>query len=116
MVSQYATPLNGSTVTGTSSESEALSLALADALRDGAVKTIVVDYRTTEVEPDALLVFATKHPKLAGTDTYRLSPTADGGTHLDYTIHFDAPVPGVATAVAKVLTQKINANLPKLVP
>ncbi len=31
--------LNGGTVTGTSSESEALSLALADALRDGAVKT-----------------------------------------------------------------------------
>jgi hypothetical protein len=31
--------LNGGTVTGTDSESEALSLALADALRDGAVRT-----------------------------------------------------------------------------
>lgn len=31
--------LNGSTVTGTNDEAEALSLALADALRDGAVKT-----------------------------------------------------------------------------
>jgi hypothetical protein len=31
--------LNGGTVTGTNSETEALSLALADALRDGAVKT-----------------------------------------------------------------------------
>jgi hypothetical protein len=45
-----------------------------------------------------------------------LTPTAEGGTHLDYTIYFDAPVPGAAAAVAKVLTQKISAGLPKLLP
>lgn len=44
-----------------------------------------------------------------------LTPTTDGGTRLDYTIHFDAPVPGVAGLVAKVLTQKIGAALPKLI-
>lgn len=44
-----------------------------------------------------------------------LTPTTDGGTRLDYTIHFDAPVPGVAGLVAKVLTQKIGAGLPKLI-
>lgn len=45
-----------------------------------------------------------------------LTPTEDGGTRLDYTIAFDAPVPGLAAVVAKVLTARITAGLPGLVP
>lgn len=78
----------------------------------GFVETVVVS------EPDERIEYEiTQGSPLKGHRGIQvLTPTADGGTHLDYTIHFDAPVPGVATAVAKVLTQKINANLPKLVP
>lgn len=45
-----------------------------------------------------------------------LTPTADGGTKLDYTIEFGAPVPGLAAIVATVLTRAITQGLPKLVP
>ncbi|EFQ83702.1 hypothetical protein HMPREF0063_11365 [Aeromicrobium marinum DSM 15272] len=46
----------------------------------------------------------------------RLTPTADGGTQLDYTIEFAAPVPGLAKVVALALTQSITSGLPKLAP
>ena len=46
----------------------------------------------------------------------RLSPTPDGGTRLDYTITFDAVVPGLDKVVAAVLTRAISRGLPKLVP
>ena len=42
--------------------------------------------------------------------------TTDGGTALDYTIGFDAPVPGLALVVAKVLTSTISAKIGNLVP
>lgn len=45
-----------------------------------------------------------------------LTPTADGGTTLDYTIGFEAPVPGMATVVGKILTGAITKGLPKLCP
>ena len=45
-----------------------------------------------------------------------LTPTEDGGTKLDYTIAFDAPVPGLAWVVGKALTRSISTGLPKLVP
>ncbi|WP_229053314.1 SRPBCC family protein [Aeromicrobium sp. Leaf350] len=45
-----------------------------------------------------------------------LTPTADGGTRLDYTIGFDAPVPGLAAVVGKILTAAISKGLPKLTP
>ena len=99
------------------------------------VEVIVMDGASTDATPDILAHYAqlldvvvsepderieyeiTQGSPLKGHRGIQvLTPTADGGTHLDYTIHFDAPVPGVAAAVAKVLTQKINANLPKLVP
>ena len=48
--------------------------------------------------------------------TQVLTPTADGGTTLDYTIAFDAPVPGMAAGVAAVLTKTIQANIGRLVP
>ncbi len=76
------------------------------------VETVVVS------EPDERIEYEiTEGSPLRGHRGIQvLTPTADGGTHLDYTIHFDAPVPGVAGLVAKVLTQKISANLPTLVP
>ncbi|MFT4187911.1 MAG: SRPBCC family protein [Aeromicrobium sp.] len=45
-----------------------------------------------------------------------LAATADGGTRLDYTIGFDAAVPGLAPVVAKILTVVIGKGLPKLCP
>jgi hypothetical protein len=45
-----------------------------------------------------------------------LAPTADGGTKLDYTIGFEAPVPGMAALVGKILTGAIKKGLPKLCP
>ncbi|MDF1703657.1 MAG: SRPBCC family protein [Aeromicrobium sp.] len=45
-----------------------------------------------------------------------LTPTADGGTRLDYSIGFDAVVPGLAPVVAKILTLAIGKGLGKLVP
>lgn len=45
-----------------------------------------------------------------------LTPTADGGTQLDYTIGFDVPIPGAAGVVGKVLQVAISKGLPKLTP
>jgi uncharacterized protein YndB with AHSA1/START domain len=78
----------------------------------GFVETVLV------AEPDERIEYAITQggPLRNHRGIQVLTPTADGGTRLDYTIHFDAPVPGVAGLVAKVLTQKIGANLPKLLP
>ena len=46
----------------------------------------------------------------------RLTPTADGGTELDYTIAFDTVIPGMAPVVAKQLTAALSKGLPRLVP
>ena len=46
----------------------------------------------------------------------RLTPTADGGTKLDYTIAFNTVIPGMAGVVAKQLTAALSKGLPKLVP
>ena len=40
----------------------------------------------------------------------RLTPTADDGPTLDYTIGFDASVPGTATVLGKVLTGAMIAR------
>ncbi len=45
----------------------------------------------------------------------RLTPTADGGTKLDYTIAFNTVIPGFAPVVAKQLTAALTKGLPKLV-
>ncbi len=45
-----------------------------------------------------------------------LTPTADGGTRLDYTIGFNMVVPGTAGVVAKVLSTSIAKGLPRLCP
>ena len=71
---------------------------------------------TTKAEPDTLIEYAiSKGGPLRGHwGVQRLTPTADGGTKLDYTIGFDAPVPGMAVVVGKVLTAAITKGLPKL--
>lgn len=71
---------------------------------------------TTVSEPDTLIEYKiSKGGPLRGHwGVQRLSPTADGGTLLDYTIGFDAPVPGMAALVGKILTASIAKGLPKL--
>lgn len=44
-----------------------------------------------------------------------LTPTADGGTHVDYTIEFDMAVPVAPKVVAAVLQQRIGKALPTLI-
>ena len=46
----------------------------------------------------------------------RLTPTADGGTKIDYTIAFNTAIPGMAGLMAKQLTAALSKGLPKLVP
>lgn len=71
---------------------------------------------TTVSEPDTLIEYKiTKGGPLRGHwGIQRLSPTTDGGTLLDYTIGFDAPIPGMAALVGKILTRTISKGLPKL--
>ena len=73
---------------------------------------------TTVAEPHSLIEYKiTQGSPLKGHwGKQQLSPTADGGTRLDYTIGFDAAVPGMAAVVAKVLTGAISKGLPKLCP
>ena len=42
------------------------------------------------------------------------SSTPSGGSHLDYTITLEAPVPGMASAVAAVLRSRISAGLKRV--
>ncbi|MBC7633652.1 SRPBCC family protein [Aeromicrobium sp.] len=74
------------------------------------------DETTTTAEPNTLIEYKiTRGGPLKGHwGVQRLSPTADGGTLLDYTIGFDAPVPGMAALVGKILTGAISKGLPKL--
>jgi uncharacterized protein YndB with AHSA1/START domain len=73
---------------------------------------------TTKAVPDSLIEYKiSKGGPLRGHwGVQRLTPTADGGTVLDYTIGFDAPVPGAAPLIGKVLTSSIRKGLPKLTP
>ncbi|MGB3773124.1 MAG: SRPBCC family protein [Rhodococcus sp. (in: high G+C Gram-positive bacteria)] len=73
---------------------------------------------TTTSEPNSLIEYRiTKGSPLRGHwGAQRLTQTADGGTALDYTIGFDAPVPGMAPLVGKVLSTVISRNVGKLVP
>ncbi len=43
----------------------------------------------------------------------RFEPLPDGGTHLDYTITFDAAVPGVAQLVGVILKRSVTDGLAK---
>lgn len=73
---------------------------------------IVVDYKTIESASGALLVFATKHPKLEGTDTYRLTPTAGGGTDVEYASQFTyTGINKVATPFGAAVIKAITGGL-----
>ncbi len=73
---------------------------------------------TTVVEPHSLIEYEiTKGSPLTGHwGKQVLTPAAGGGTTLDYTIGFNAPAPGMATVVGKILTVAISRGLPKLCP
>lgn len=71
----------------------------------------------TAAEPNDLIEYRISKggPLKAHWGEQRLTPTDDGGTRLDYRIGFNAPAPGMAAVVGKVLTMRISQGLPKLV-
>jgi len=73
---------------------------------------------TTAAEPNTLIEYKiSKGGPLRGHwGKQELTPTADGGTTLVYTIGFDMPIPGAAGLVGKILTKNITKGLGKLTP
>lgn len=73
---------------------------------------------TTVAEPDTLIEYKiTQGSALKGHwGRQILTPTPDGGTQLDYTIGFDAVVPGLAPVVATILQKAISKGIPRLTP
>src|SRR5690242_18834975 len=73
---------------------------------------------TTVAEPHSLIEYRiSKGSPLKGHwGRQVLTPTADGGTQLDYTIGFDLPVPGVAGVVGKAVQATIARSIGKLTP
>jgi hypothetical protein len=71
---------------------------------------------TTTAQPNTLIEYKiTKGSPLKGHwGRQELTPTAGGGTRLDYTIGFDAAIPGLAALVGTVLEAAISKGLPKL--
>ena len=73
---------------------------------------------TTVAEPNSLIEYRiTQGSPLKGHwGRQILTPTPDGGTQLDYTIGFDAAVPGLATVVGTILQKAIGKGIGKLTP
>jgi len=71
----------------------------------------------TTAEPNSLIEYRISKgtPMKGHWGVQRLTPTADGGTELDYRIGFDAPGPGTAAVVGKVITMQLSRGLSKLV-
>ena len=71
----------------------------------------------TAAEPNSLIEYRISKgtPMRGHWGVQRLTPTADGGTELDYRIGFDAPALGMAAVVGKVITMQLSKGLPKLV-
>jgi uncharacterized protein YndB with AHSA1/START domain len=71
---------------------------------------------TTEVVPNELIRYRiTEGSPLRGHEgVMRFTPTADGGTHLDYDITFGAVVPGIDRVVAAMLRRTVPRGLDKL--
>jgi hypothetical protein len=77
------------------------------------VETVVVSEPNTHIE---YKITKGGFPLKDHYGVQRLTPTADGGTKLDYTIAFNTVIPGMAGPVAKQLTGALSKGLPKLVP
>jgi uncharacterized protein YndB with AHSA1/START domain len=71
----------------------------------------------TVAEPHSLIEYTISKgtPMKGHWGVQRLTATSDGGTELDYRIGFDAPAPGMAAVVGKVITRQLTKGLPKLV-
>ena len=71
---------------------------------------------TTKAEPNSLIEYRiSKGGVLRGHwGRQELSPTADGGTRLVYTIGFDSKIPGTSGMIAKTLTKAITSGLSRL--
>ncbi len=70
---------------------------------------------TAAEEPHLIEYKITKGTPLKGHwGEQRLTPTANGGTRLEYRIGFDAPVPGLAKVIGVGLSRQIAAGLRKL--
>ncbi|NLV56336.1 MAG: SRPBCC family protein [Acidimicrobiales bacterium] len=77
----------------------------------GFVETV-----TTYEEPTLIEYEITEGSPLVGHwGRQEFSPTGDGGTRLEYTIGFDAKVPGLAAIVAAGLKRNIRRGLPSIV-
>lgn len=72
----------------------------------------------TVADPNTLIEYkVTKGSPLKGHwGKQVLTPTADGGTTLEYTIGFDMAVPGLAPVVGKAIVGALRKGLPKLCP
>lgn len=70
----------------------------------------------TKSEPNSLIEYKISKgsPIRNHVGTQRLTPNADGGTHLDYTIDFDSPVPGLAAFIRIALQRVVGKGIPKL--
>lgn len=96
-----------------------------DASRNGVGSTrrlriapfLAFEETVTAAEPYSLIEYTISKgtPMRGHWGVQRLTPTADGGTELDYRIGFDAPAPGMAAVVGKVITLQLNRGLGKLV-
>lgn len=71
------------------------------------------DETVTQFVPNELIEYKiTRGTPLDGhIGTMRFSPTADGGTHLDYRIRFASKLPGVAGLVAKGVGRNVEKGL-----
>ena len=96
-----------------------------DASRNGAGSTrrlkigpfLTFEETVTAAEPYSLIEYTISKgtPMKGHWGEQRLTPTADGGTELNYRIGFDAPVPGMAAVVGKIITVQLSRGLGKLV-
>ena len=77
------------------------------------VETVVVSEPNTRIE---YTITKGGFPLKDHYGIQKLTPTADGGTELDYTIAFNSAIPGLAGVVAKQLTAALTKGLPRLVP
>lgn len=73
---------------------------------------------TTKAEPNRLIEYKISKggPLRNHWGVQKLTPTADGGTELDYTIGFDMAIPGMAALVGKAVSSSLKKGLAKLAP